>query len=428
MHRRRDRLVRLRRHLADRQRARRAQRPAAGCLVTAGALTPGRGCCGSLAQFDRSLLGADPRRRPGPAGRPADRDPHRRRRRAGRRAAPDRAGPARRRAGPAGRAGHEPRRGRASSSTRDPAAARALLARGAGDVRATALPSCATWSAASTRRCWPTAASATRCGRWRWTRRVPIDGRRRPARPAAARRWSRPPTSRSPRRWPTRPSTPARRHGLRSTCGTPTALLRIAVADDGGGGADPARGTGLRGIERRLGAFDGILAVSSPPGGPTIVDHGGAVRVVIAEDLFLLRDGLVRLLEAHGFEVVAAVDTGPALLRALLEHRPDVAVVDVRLPPTFTDEGLQAALAARRAGARPAGAGAVPVRRAALRPRAARRPAAAASATCSRTGSSTSASSSTRSAGSPAGGTVMDPEVIATAAGPPRRRRPAGAR
>jgi DNA-binding NarL/FixJ family response regulator len=72
------------------------------------------------------------------------------------------------------------------------------------------------------------------------------------------------------------------------------------------------------------------------------------VRAVVAEDLFLLRDGLVRLLEAHGFEIAAAVDGAPGLLQALLEHRPDVAVVDVRLPPTFTDDGLRAALEARR--------------------------------------------------------------------------------
>jgi DNA-binding NarL/FixJ family response regulator len=71
------------------------------------------------------------------------------------------------------------------------------------------------------------------------------------------------------------------------------------------------------------------------------------VRVVIAEDHALLRDGLIRLLGAFDFEVVAAVDNGPELLPALLEHRPDVAVLDVRLPPTFTDEGLQAAIAAR---------------------------------------------------------------------------------
>jgi len=72
------------------------------------------------------------------------------------------------------------------------------------------------------------------------------------------------------------------------------------------------------------------------------------VRVVIAEDLALLRDGLIRLLQAFEFEVVEAVDNGPSLLRALTSHRPDVAVVDVRLPPTFTDEGLKAALEARK--------------------------------------------------------------------------------
>ena len=72
------------------------------------------------------------------------------------------------------------------------------------------------------------------------------------------------------------------------------------------------------------------------------------MRVVLGEDLVLLRDGLIRLLEAYGFDVVEAVDNGPALLTALVEHQPDVAVVDVRLPPTFTDEGLRAAIAARR--------------------------------------------------------------------------------
>jgi DNA-binding NarL/FixJ family response regulator len=72
------------------------------------------------------------------------------------------------------------------------------------------------------------------------------------------------------------------------------------------------------------------------------------VRVVIAEDLFLLRDGLTRMLEAHGLEVTAAVDNPADLLAAVTSSPPDVAVVDVRLPPTFTDEGLRAALAARR--------------------------------------------------------------------------------
>ena len=98
------------------------------------------------------------------------------------------------------------------------------------------------------------------------------------------------------------------------------------------------------------------------------------MRVVIAEDLALLRDGLIRLLEAHDFEVVEAVDNGPSLLRALDHAPPDVAVVDVRLPPTFTDEGLRAAIEARAQVPGPAGPGAVAVRRAALRPRAAGRP------------------------------------------------------
>ncbi len=72
------------------------------------------------------------------------------------------------------------------------------------------------------------------------------------------------------------------------------------------------------------------------------------MQVVVAEDLFLLRDGLTRLLSAHGFQIAASVDNAPGLLRALLEHRPDVAVVDVRMPPGFADDGLQAALEARR--------------------------------------------------------------------------------
>jgi DNA-binding NarL/FixJ family response regulator len=72
------------------------------------------------------------------------------------------------------------------------------------------------------------------------------------------------------------------------------------------------------------------------------------VRVAIAEDLFLLRDGLSRMLEAHGFQVTAAVENGDDLLAAVQADRPDIAIVDVRLPPTFTDEGLRAAIAARK--------------------------------------------------------------------------------
>jgi DNA-binding NarL/FixJ family response regulator len=71
------------------------------------------------------------------------------------------------------------------------------------------------------------------------------------------------------------------------------------------------------------------------------------VRIVIAEDLALLRDGLTRLLRDNGFDVVAAVADGDALVTSVLLERPDVAIVDIRLPPTFRDEGVRAALTLR---------------------------------------------------------------------------------
>jgi len=72
------------------------------------------------------------------------------------------------------------------------------------------------------------------------------------------------------------------------------------------------------------------------------------MRVVIAEDLALLRDGLTRLLRDNGFDVVAAVTDGDALIHKTVAEKPDVAIVDIRLPPTFRDEGLRAALEVRR--------------------------------------------------------------------------------
>ena len=72
------------------------------------------------------------------------------------------------------------------------------------------------------------------------------------------------------------------------------------------------------------------------------------MRAVIAEDAVLLREGLMRLLEEGGFEVVDCVDNGESLLRAVEKHQPDVCVVDVRMPPTFSDEGVKAALVIRR--------------------------------------------------------------------------------
>jgi DNA-binding NarL/FixJ family response regulator len=72
------------------------------------------------------------------------------------------------------------------------------------------------------------------------------------------------------------------------------------------------------------------------------------MRVVIAEDSVLLREGIVRLLTDAGFEVVAAVGDGPALVEAVEQHRPRISIVDVRMPPSFRDEGLRAAIEARQ--------------------------------------------------------------------------------
>ncbi|MEW9550756.1 response regulator transcription factor [Nonomuraea sp. NPDC050783] len=72
------------------------------------------------------------------------------------------------------------------------------------------------------------------------------------------------------------------------------------------------------------------------------------MRVVLAEDVYLLREGLTHLLRGHGIDVVAAVDTGEELLDALARHRVQAAIVDVRLPPGYTDEGVRAAVEARR--------------------------------------------------------------------------------
>jgi DNA-binding NarL/FixJ family response regulator len=72
------------------------------------------------------------------------------------------------------------------------------------------------------------------------------------------------------------------------------------------------------------------------------------VRVVVAEDHALVREGIVALLQEHGLEVVAQAEDGEGLLRIVAGHKPDLAIVDVRLPPTFSDEGIRAALEARR--------------------------------------------------------------------------------
>ena len=116
--------------------------------------------------------------------------------------------------------------------------------------------------------------------------------------------------------------------------------------------APTPRGSGLTGLRQRVEALDGTFAVTSPAGRAHHRAGGAAVRVVIAEDLALLRDGLGALLRDNDIDVVAAVDDPTALIEAVARERPDVAIVDVRLPPTFTDEGLRAALELRERRAR----------------------------------------------------------------------------
>ena len=75
---------------------------------------------------------------------------------------------------------------------------------------------------------------------------------------------------------------------------------------------------------------------------------GPPIRTIVADDSVLLRDGVVRLLSDSGFDVVAAVGDAEALLDAATEHDPDLCIVDVRMPPTHTDEGLRAAIEIKR--------------------------------------------------------------------------------
>ena len=125
-------------------------------------------------------------------------------------------------------------------------------------------------------------------------------------------------------------------------------MLEVVVADDGPGGATVATGRRAgraaaprRGARRRA---RGRLAARRRHADP----GEAALRVVIAEDQLLLREGLVALLREHEVEVVAQAEDADGLLRIVAGHKPDLAIVDVRLPPTFTDEGIRAAVEARR--------------------------------------------------------------------------------
>ncbi len=121
------------------------------------------------------------------------------------------------------------------------------------------------------------------------------------------------------------------------------ARLVLRVEDDGQGGASPGGGSGLVGLADRVAALGGKLDLAQRRRPRHGAGGGVPVRVVIAEDQALLREGLARLFGDGGHEVVAAVDDADRLRGAVSEHTPDLAVVDVRMPPSFTDEGIRAA-------------------------------------------------------------------------------------
>src|SRR5262249_14600540 len=124
--------------------------------------------------------------------------------------------------------------------------------------------------------------------------------------------------------------------------------LRITVVDDGIGGGGPrprpcpgGPGGGARSIAR--GPW-----VGNPTRRAANARLRGGAACALARETFCSWEGSPRLLQAHDIDVVAAVGSGTELLDELLAQRPDVAVIDVRLPPTFTDEGLRVALEARK--------------------------------------------------------------------------------
>ena len=134
-------------------------------------------------------------------------------------------------------------------------------------------------------------------------------------------------------------------------------VLRIVVSDDGRGGAaiPSADGRPLARWRHRTARADATCRFGrrdthhrQPSRWADDHHRGVAMRIVIAEDSVLLRAGLTKLLTEGGFDVVAAVADAEELLQAVGEHHPDVAVIDVRMPPTHTDEGIRAALVIRR--------------------------------------------------------------------------------
>ena len=313
----------------------------------------------------RALARAERRGRARRAGDAAGDEPLGRRRQRRGRAPAHRARPARRRPAAAGGARRRPRRGEGASSTSDPEAGRELVAAAHEEAKA-ALKEIrdlvrgihpviledrgldAALSAIVARSPVPV---VTRRGR----RRAATGSRRergllRGDRGAHQRRQAR------QRHEGRRSRSPAPATGSWSRCATTARAAPIRQL-----------GIGLQGLRDRVAGLGGSMYVISPPGGPTTLVGGAAVRIVIAEDSVLLRAGLTRILADAGEEVVATVGDADELFAAVERHQPDLALVDVRMPPTHTDDGLRAALAIRDRWPHDRHPRAVAVRRGALR-------------------------------------------------------------
>jgi PAS domain S-box-containing protein len=132
--------------------------------------------------------------------------------------------------------------------------------------------------------------------------------------------------------------------------------LRVTVTDDGVGGASFPDGTGLQGLRDRAEAIGGRLTVESPAGGPTVLTaelplfrpRRLRLRVVVADDAAVLRQAVADLLVRSGIEVVAQAGDATSLIEEVERHSPDIAITDIHMPPTQTQEGVRAAMEIRR--------------------------------------------------------------------------------
>ena len=123
--------------------------------------------------------------------------------------------------------------------------------------------------------------------------------------------------------------------------------LNLQIADDGVGGVE-SRGHGLSNIVDRVNALDGEVTIVSPPGQRNTPGGENSMRLAIAEDSGLFRSSLTLLLEASGAEVTASTASGAELLAAIPADLPDAVILDIRMPPSFTDEGISTAAELRR--------------------------------------------------------------------------------